>query len=472
MTERARDRRCTCVPPEHELRRVPGAVWPGCYYEMGLAIRAVADQLLQNEWRPRSEIEARQLEQLCVLLRFAGKQSPFYADRFRSIGFSPDDVTSVADFRALPLLTRHDLQDRFEEIKAGELPAGTMAQGELRTSGSTAAPVKVVVSNVSHLMWNACTVRNEVWAGIDPRGTLVAIRRYPEGSPRLYTEQGMGVDDWGGLVSRVFVTGPARFMDIGQELPAQLAMLLRVNPDYFLSYPTNLELLGRMLGDRREGLTRLKLVQTIGELLPLDTRDTIEEAFGAPVHDLYSCVEVGCIASQCPSGSGYHVHEENVLLEVIDEAGRPCPPGGMGRIVVTSLVNFAFPVIRYDVGDYATLADGPCPCGRNLLGLREIIGRKRGRILMPDGRTKYPVGVTRVMRLTEAVRQYMVIQHERTRFEVIIVPRQSFRAEHEEQVRERFRLLVGVPVEVSFTFVDHIERTPGGKYLDFVCKAQ
>ncbi len=472
MTERARDRRCTSVPPEYELRCVPGAAGPGRYSKMGVAIRAVADHLLQNEWRPRSEIAARQLEQLRVLLRLAGKQSPFYADRFRNVGFSPEDVTSLADLRALPLLTRRDLQDRFEEIKVRELPAGTTALGELPTSGSTAAPVKVVASSTSQLMWHACWTRDKVWAGADLRGTLVAIRRFLKGPPDLYTDQGMRLDDWSGLPGRVFVTGPAYLMDIGQDLSPQAAMLLRVNPDYFLSFPTNLESLGRILADKREGLTRLKLVQTIGELLPSDARDTIEEAFGAPVHDLYSCVEAGYIASQCPSGSGYHVHEENVLLEVIDEEGRPCPPGALGRIVLTSLVNLAFPVIRYDVGDYAILADGPCPCGRNLLGLREVIGRKRGQILMPDGGIRYSGHMTAVVRLNEAVRQFKVIQHERTRFEVILVARESFGPEDEERIREYFGSFLGVPVDVSFTLVDHIERTPGGKYLSFVCKAE
>ena len=466
-----RDRRCKSLPPEFQLRGATGYARPMFPRGIGAHIAVVADQLLQNEWRDRPEIERRQLEQVRALLCFAKRQSPFYARRIGKCGLNPWVMKSLVALRRLPLLTRRDLQDHFDDIKARQLPEGTHEAGVGTTAGSTAAPVRVLATNVSQLMWHACMARSEVWAGVDMRRCTAVIRHFDDGPSGIFTSHGLDIADWGGVTAEAFVTGPSHAMDIGQDLEAQLSFIVRVNPHYLLSYPTNLAALGRMLSERGVRLSRLQVVQTIGELLAADVRQVIETAFGAPVTDLYSCVEAGYVASDCPAGHGYHVHEESVLLEILDEQGGPCAPGQCGKVVLTALTNYASPIIRYDVGDYATLAAGPCPCGRNLLRLSEIVGRQRGQVLMPDGRLRYSGHLLKVIRQTEAVRQFQVVQHEAARFEVRIVPMEHFGAQHRRAITEHFHSFLGFPAEVSFTVLPGIERTRGGKYLDFICEA-
>ena len=95
-----------------------------------------------------------------------------------------------------------------------------------------------------------------------------------------------------------------------------------------------------------------------------------------PVKNLYSTTEAGYIASPCPSGTGLHVHSENVIAEVLDERDRPCAPGQTGRLVFTTLHNFLAPFIRYDILDEVTLASEPCPCGRGLPLWTRVEGRR------------------------------------------------------------------------------------------------
>ena len=75
---------------------------------------------------------------------------------------------------------------------------------------------------------------------------------------------------------------------------------------------------------------------------------------------------------------------ENVLLEIIDAAGNPLPPGNVGRVVITVLHNLAMPLIRYEIGDYAAFG-GECTCGRGLPVLERIVGRARNMLRLPDG---------------------------------------------------------------------------------------
>ena len=93
------------------------------------------------------------------------------------------------------------------------------------------------------------------------------------------------------------------------------------------------------------------------------------------VVDIYSCTEAGYLAFSCPEQGNLHVQAESVIVEVLDRAGKPCAPGEEGEVVVTPLLNFAMPLIRYAVGDRAVVGE-PCACGRGLPTLKTV-GRSR-----------------------------------------------------------------------------------------------
>ena len=179
------------------------------------------------------------------------------------------------------------------------------------------------------------------------------------------------------------------------------------------------------------------------------------------------------MAVQCPETEQYHVQAESVLVEVIDDDGRWCEPGEIGRVVVTTLHNFAMPLIRYDIGDYAEVGE-PCPCGRGLPVLRRIVGRQRNMAILPDGRVVWPCMNSQVLisgkidSLSE-MRQFQVIQIEPDTVEFRLVMPRPFSPAEEPMVAALVSDAFGWPMRVRFCYVDHIERGPGGKYEDFRC---
>ncbi len=58
-----------------------------------------------------------------------------------------------------------------------------------------------------------------------------------------------------------------------------------------------------------------------------------------------------------------HIRENDLLLEVVDGAGRPVPDGIEGELAFTTLTRTAMPLIRYRTGDRSALLPGRCPCG-------------------------------------------------------------------------------------------------------------
>ena len=79
----------------------------------------------------------------------------------------------------------------------------------------------------------------------------------------------------------------------------------------------------------------------------------------------YSTSETGPLGYQCrhQTGAVHHLHEDASVVEVIDEAGRPVPPGTPGELVVTPLTTSGMALFRYRLGDRGQLLTGACGCG-------------------------------------------------------------------------------------------------------------
>jgi phenylacetate-CoA ligase len=183
------------------------------------------------------------------------------------------------------------------------------------------------------------------------------------------------------------------------------------------------------------------------------------------VHDIYCCEELGYIAAQCPRYDHYHVPSETVLVEILDEQGRPCAPGQLGRVVLTPLHSFAMPLIRYAIGDYAEVG-GPCPCGRGLPVLQRIPGRQRSRVVLPDGRRTWP-DVSALWAAIPDVEQIQLIQRSQDHVEVFYAREQPLSPAEKHAGGQRIHQALGYPFRLTFTRQDTIARQLNGKYETF-----
>jgi phenylacetate-coenzyme A ligase PaaK-like adenylate-forming protein len=86
--------------------------------------------------------------------------------------------------------------------------------------------------------------------------------------------------------------------------------------------------------------------------------------------------EAGILGSHCDRHTGIHLFEDQAVVEVVDEGGRPVPAGQTGhKLLVTNLVTRTQPLLRYEVSDMVAMAPEPCPCGRPFRLLRAVEGR-------------------------------------------------------------------------------------------------
>ena len=181
---------------------------------------------------------------------------------------------------------------------------------------------------------------------------------------------------------------------------------------------------------------------------------------------MYSTEETGCIAFECAEHGRLHVQAEDVLVDVLDDAGRPCAAGAVGQVVVTPLHNFAMPLIRYAVGDLAEVGEG-CACGRGLAVLRRVIGRIRGMVRLPDGAQFY-LNYQYMLEGFGSVIQFQIVRRAEEELEMKLVASRELSEGQAEELRRRVRERFKYPFAVTVTYVDEIPRGPGGKFQDYV----
>jgi phenylacetate-coenzyme A ligase PaaK-like adenylate-forming protein len=438
--------------------------WPAVPTPRGAQLLALQYQLDQSQWWPEAELRYAQWHQLAGLVAHATTTVPFYRRRLELAGIDPKTLRAPDAWSNLPTLSREDVQEAGDALVSTALPPDHGRTHIVRTSGSSGAPVRVTGTELTQLFWLALTLRHHLWHGDDFAGKLATIRFAADG--RGIYPDGVSYPSWGGAVAPAFMTGPGAFLNAATPIAQQSAWLQTENPDYLITYPSNLAALIEWSHTHNIRYPNLRNVQTLGEVVPLELRVACRDAWGIALVDMYSSQEAGYIALQCPLRETYHVQSETVLVEVLDETGHACKAGETGRVVVTPLHNFAMPLLRYAIGDYATVGE-PCTCGRGLPVLNRIVGRARNMLTLPNGERIWPsFGGYRFYDIAP-VRQFRLIQKTRQQLELILVVQRPLSAEEEEKLRALILQNLRAPFEIAFIYTDAITRGPGGKYEDF-----
>lgn len=433
---------------------------------------ALLTQLEQSQWFSPEQLLAMQFKQMQPLLQHAWQAIPFYRHRLEASGYNPGTpIFDIEKWSQIPVLTREEVQRQGDSLRSSMLPKGHGPGQPLRTSGSTGMPITVYRNNIDKLFWHLITLRDHLWHRRDIKGTAAIIRKL-DNSETAPPPQGCELNSWGPPMDFVYQTGPAFLLDLGSTpINVQANWLLRTDPDWLLTYPTNAAALAKHFLEKGLSLPRLREIRTLSESVTEDTREISRRAWDVEITDMYSANEVGYIALQCPDQDHYHVQSECLLVEILNNNNEQCAPGEIGRVVVTTLHSYATPLIRYDIGDYAEVGH-PCSCGRGLPVLKRIMGRSRNMLILPNGDQIWPV--VRPSRYSEVapVRQVQMIQHERDRIEVRLVVSAALNKEQEAALKKAIHESLGFPFKLDFNYLDSIPRTAGGKFEEFISKVE
>jgi phenylacetate-CoA ligase len=404
-------------------------------------------------------IRTLQAERLRALLDHAYHRCPFYRDRFDAAGLHPRDVGDADDLVRMPPLEKREIQAHRDRLVAEGWPRGDLIANQ--TGGSTGSPISFYLSHDRKRSRAAGTVRHNRWAGWDVGDKVACIW----GAPRDLPPAGWRTRLRNALLERQL------FLDTGHVTEEKLAAfheaLKRFRPQVILAYARSAELFARYVRARGLNAYQPRSIVTSAEVLEPAGRALLEEVFGCPVFNRYGCREVSVVASECPAHRGLHTMAEGLLVEVVRADGSPAPAGELGSILVTDLLNFAMPLIRYRIGDMGSWEPGDCPCGRGLPRLRGVAGRVTDFLIGGDGRMVSGVFLaTYVVAQRPSLGQVQIVQDEPGRSLFRVKPGPGFRAEADLQyLTAATREHLGPDMRVDHEIVDELPTEPSGKFL-------
>jgi len=429
--------------------------WPSLPLPKSAQAMSIFSQMHFIEKMPPHQQKRLQLRQIERVLRHAYETVPWHRDRLAGIEQISNGGLDEAFFSAIPIMTRSDIQTNSTALHSTHVPPGHGGIGYSRSSGSTGTPIEITITELKQLMSRAQTLRSHYWHRIDVSRKNVDIR----------TAYKPGTEPKSSAWSTMPWSGPCQRLDINLPISELFEQFIAEDPAYVQSHPYTLLLLAET--SRKTGVLPRNLIaaRSFGEVLSAKTRQTLREVWDVPVIDCYSATEIGIMSHQCPENETQHVQVENVRIEVLDDDDIPCKPGAIGRVVVTTLNNFATPLIRYEIGDYAEVGE-PCTCGRTLPVLNRILGRHRNLCVLKNGERFYPE-MRESMAKFPHILQFQAHQKTLEDIDLRIVAARSFTAEEREEVQSVLQKKLHYPFNVNITEVDDIPRAANGKFEEF-----
>ena len=397
-------------------------------------------------------------DRLVAILKHCRRSVPYYAEIMRRLGGSFEDDPEEY-LRRFPVLTKGIVRGRLEELKSADLDR---RRWYFNTSGgSTGEPLKLIQD------WEFAAKAG----AIKLLFSKLAGREVGEAEISLWASS---LDmtgrrpNWRAVLAERMANatriGVFRMTD--GQMRDNIALLNARRPKLVVAYAGALYELARFA--EREGLEvrpQAAIITSASTLYPF-MRETIERVFQCRVFDRYGSREVGDVACERPDLQGLWVAPWGNYVEITDPDGARLPDGTPGEILVTSLTNFAMPLVRYKIEDRGVLA----PAGRDAGGgasqiLESVIGRTYDRFINESGELVESGQFMPLLYFREWIRQYQVVQKSPSHIVFRIVKTGSGPKPGElDELRAGCDAIMHHPCRVDFEFPDEIVPAPSGKH--------
>lgn len=409
------------------------------------------ERLQENQYRSPETLRDQQESAFLKLIKHARSRVPYYREILRDV-----EIKTLEDISRIPFLTKKIIHERIEDIKAEGMPPGRFILNS--TGGSTGE--KLTFYNDSNSKLTEFLMRGNMWAGWEIGDKQVQLwgAHYDMPAARGFYD---GIKR--SLIHRKIMMSSYDMTE--EDMMRYCHKINSYRPALITGYASALDLFAEFIMKNGLGIYSPKGMVSSAESLHENQREKIESVFGCKLLDRYGCREVGNIAHECEEQNGLHIFTEHIIMEIVDENGISCEAGEEGEIVITKLDNYAFPFIRYRIGDIGVMSDRSCPCGRNLPMLEEIKGRVFDLIVGTNGNRLSGTFWTILLReYVEGIKQYQVIQREYGRLLLRLIVDENYSSEGEKKLVEKIKEKCGQDMRVEVEIVDNFEKTASGKH--------
>lgn len=415
-------------------------------------------EIRRFEGLPAAAQRAEQQQRLRRILQHAYETVPFHRKRFKDAGFDPSQAR-IDQPLPLPVMTRDDLRLRSDELRSSKF-----SMEDLRptvTGGTTSTPARFYRDVEGLRDKTALNLQLNAWAGYHAGNSVLMLWgahndlvMEPGWKWKLYEEK---------LMRRI--PAPSGFLN--QEILERFRVRYEKHkPKVLYAYTSVLVAFAEYLKSR--GFRhRPEVLIVTAEPLSDYGRQVVESVFGVPLYNHYGSRDVGMIASECSTHDVLHFHPWSCHVE-FDPVGAT-PDGIAYRLLVTDLLNFGQPFIRYDTGDSVILAEDACPCGSSFPSVRKILGRVVDGLMLADSSIVPGTAIATKMGaisgnfLSIAQVQFVQKSSEHLHLKYVLSPGKDSTQRELDSIREGINTLAGQKLHWTFEQVSEIPRERSGK---------
>ena len=276
---------------------------------------------------PPERIAAVQRKRLPAILRHAYRTVPFYRQAMRDRGLRPEDFRTADDLSKLPLVDDLLVRKHMDQFVSTAWAA--RARVTLRTSGTLSRVLKMVYWDYPASLRKLAIAERDrsVLNGLLGKGWgQVQAYLLPEASISIELRQFWDACTLTprGLARRHWLSSAAPYDEAAEFINA-------VRPEVVFSYGSYAAEFFRWLADKRISVALPRVWAYGGDMMAAAARELAEQTFGCKIYSTYQAVETGRIGFQCQRREAFHLNTDYCAVRLIDEAGRPVPPGEPGR---------------------------------------------------------------------------------------------------------------------------------------------
>lgn len=388
--------------------------------------------------KPIDLLEQEQLESFHKLFEFSKNNVPYYDKLFNKLKLKVSDFKSLDDLQKIPILDKaiilNNYNDFFPRNYTGKSVAGA-------TGGSTGEPLQYKMSVDDYSRGVALLYRGLSQGDYTP-GDKIAI-----------LAGGSLVKNKTSLSSKInnAVLNYKKFSSYGvddDDLEIYYTALKKWKPNFFRGYASSLALFAKYCKENNKNLKFKSVFSTAEMLLPAQ-RQLIEETFDTKVYNNYGLNDGGVSAYEVNTPNEFIIDTERSILEIVNEQENLYNTNG--KIIATSLYNYAFPFIRYDTGDNGTQILNPYSKNKRKI-LTNLRGRTTDYIVIGDKTIGSPI-LTVLMGKIDAIK-YQIIQKKNQSLEIRILKGTNYSIQQENFIKKSLQSKLKKDLEIKFIYTE------------------
>ncbi|MDR5658757.1 hypothetical protein RH915_04570 [Serpentinicella sp. ANB-PHB4] len=422
-------------------------------------------QLQNNLDKSYESLLAEQNSKLSKIIEYSFENVPYYNDIMKNRQIDPKCINSIKELKTLPIINKDIIKNNIKQFYSNEI----IEYVNGATGGTTGSSLSYRMSRDDYLLSKAILYRGWGYGGYNLGDTVVTIA----GSSLVPNNNN-------GFKNRVLEILQSNYQlssyNITEETLSEYVMKINAEkPKFIRGYASSLNELSKFIIKNNIKTIRPMAVFSTAEMLTNEYRVLIERAFSTKVYDQYGLNDGGVTAFECEEHSGYHIDMERSILEVVDDYGNPVKEGEPGRIIATSLTNYAMPFIRYETGDVGIMASGVCKCGLPFRRLEKIIGRTDDMIKTRQGKRIHSSFLRKIIRSYDYIDKFQAVQNDYYTLSVSIVVKEFYKREnyliYEKEIHDEitdYFTKNSIDLKVKIDVVDSIELSDSGKQRFFI----